>query len=211
MQVELTHLGDIKDPSMVLPRTSKLYTKKEPSDKFILILEGRAVVTIGQTEMTFEAGPWHSFGNELLDRLHQITTSIKVNQPSQSPRSSHGALATTAAGSTVAITQLNDVDMKKVNFVPDFTATIRDDCTYLEISAQTYLLAYKSTLINKNRPDGVQDNKDGLMGELEDPCIQEIPLNKITSEGHLEEDTVVVVRSNGSLKRKNVSFDVFNF
>jgi hypothetical protein len=49
------------------------------------------------------------------------------------------------------------------------------------------------------------------MGELEDPCIQESPLNKITSEGHLEEDTVVVVRSNGSLKRKNVSFDVFNY
>lgn len=57
-KVELTHLGDIKDPNMVLPRTSKLYAKKEPSDKFILILEGRAVVTIGQTEMTFEAGPW---------------------------------------------------------------------------------------------------------------------------------------------------------
>lgn len=33
---------------MVLPRNSRLYTKKEPSDKFILILEGRALVTIGQ-------------------------------------------------------------------------------------------------------------------------------------------------------------------
>lgn len=47
-KVELSHLADINDPKMVYPRTSKLYTKKEPSDKFILILEGRAIVTIGQ-------------------------------------------------------------------------------------------------------------------------------------------------------------------
>lgn len=82
--------------------------------------------------------------------------------------------------------QLNDVDVKKVDFVPDFTATIRDDCTYLEISAQTYLLAYKSTLINKKqRQDGAPD-KDGIMSDFEDGNLKnEIPLNKITSEGFL--------------------------
>lgn len=149
----------------------------------------------------------------MLDRLHQITTNLKKSQTQQSPRSSQGALAvgsTATPTSTTAITSLNDVDMKKVTFIPDFTATIRDDCTYLEISAQTYLLAYKSTLINKNRPEGVQDNRDGIINELEleDPRItQEIPLNKITSEGHLEEDTVIV-RSNGSLKKRNVSQNV---
>jgi hypothetical protein len=207
----LGHLGDIKDPGMVLPRTARLYTKKEPSDKFILILEGRALVTIGQTEMTFEAGPWHSFGNELLDRLHQFTSANKKDQTSQSPRSSQAALVTgiISTGSTVAITQPNDIDAKKITFIPDFTATIRDDCTYLEISAQTYLLAYKSTLINKNRTDGVQENKDGIIADLEDPrVVQEIPLNKITSEGYLEEDTVVV-RSNGSIKKRNVRFLAF--
>jgi hypothetical protein len=133
---------------------------------------------------------------------------MKTVQPTQSPRSSQGALAigsTAASSSTAAITQLNDVDMKKINFIPDFTATIRDDCTFLEISAQTYLLAYKSTLINKNRPDGVPlDGKDGLLNDLEEPKKEEIPLNKITSEGHLKEDTVnVAVRSNGSIKRRN--------
>ncbi|KAI6191501.1 hypothetical protein M3Y97_00235100 [Aphelenchoides bicaudatus] len=172
-KVELTHLGEIKDANMVLPRNSRLYTKKEPSDKFILILEGRALVTIGQTEMTFEAGPWHCFGNELLDRLHQITNSMKSGQPTQSPRSSHGALAigstTTANPSTATINQINDVDVKKINFIPDFTATIRDDCTFLEISAQTYLLAYKSTLLSKNRPDGTVDGKDGFLNDFEEP------------------------------------------
>ena len=33
---------------MIVPRLAKLYTKDELSDKFILILEGRVSVTIGQ-------------------------------------------------------------------------------------------------------------------------------------------------------------------
>ena len=53
-KVELSHLTDANDPKTVYPRTSRLYTKKEPSDKFILILEGRAIVTIGQVSSI-----WH--------------------------------------------------------------------------------------------------------------------------------------------------------
>ncbi|EPB69432.1 CBS domain protein, partial [Ancylostoma ceylanicum] len=67
--VELSHLPDMYEPKAVVPRTAKLYTKQEYSEKFILILEGRALVTIGQDEMTFEAGPWHAFGTEMLERL----------------------------------------------------------------------------------------------------------------------------------------------
>ncbi|KAK6762679.1 hypothetical protein RB195_023407 [Necator americanus] len=67
--VELSHLPDMYDPKAGVPRPAKLYTKQEYSEKFILILEGRALVTIGQDEMTFEAGPWHAFGTEMLERL----------------------------------------------------------------------------------------------------------------------------------------------
>lgn len=186
-KVELSHLADMNDPKMVYPRTSKLYTKKEASDKFILILEGRAIVTIGQNEMTFEAGPWHCFGNELLDRLLQLVQQHPVPE-----RSSQGALnAIPSGGSTMSQLFENE---KKITFVPDYSATIRDDCTYLEISAHTYLLAYKSTLISRNRTekDIIGDNFhiDG-----------EIPINKITSAGYLEED-VALLRSNGSLKKR---------
>lgn len=38
---------------------------------------------------------------------------------------------------------------KKITFTPDYSVTIQDDCTYLEISAQTYLLAYKTTLLSR--------------------------------------------------------------
>jgi len=48
-KVEVSHLTDINDAlTSALPRKAKLYTKKQLSDKFILILEGRAVITIGQ-------------------------------------------------------------------------------------------------------------------------------------------------------------------
>ncbi len=48
--VEFSHLPDIGDPKAAMPRTAKLYTKQEPSDRFILILEGRVMVTIGQVD-----------------------------------------------------------------------------------------------------------------------------------------------------------------
>lgn len=47
-KVELSHLSEMNEPEMIYPRISKLYTKKEPTDKFILILEGRTIVNIGQ-------------------------------------------------------------------------------------------------------------------------------------------------------------------
>lgn len=47
-KVELSHLAEINDSQKVYPRTSKIYTKNQITDKFILILEGRAVVNIGE-------------------------------------------------------------------------------------------------------------------------------------------------------------------
>lgn len=55
--------------------------------------------------------------------------------------------------------QLFEYDAKKITFIPDYSAIIRDDCTYLEISAQTYLRAYKSTLISRNRSENNPNNK----------------------------------------------------
>uniref|UniRef100_A0A1I8EDB0 Cyclic nucleotide-binding domain-containing protein n=1 Tax=Wuchereria bancrofti TaxID=6293 RepID=A0A1I8EDB0_WUCBA len=126
--VEFSHLPDMNDPKTVIPRTAKLYTKQEPSERFILILEGRAMVTIGQNEMTFEAGPWHCFGGEFLEQLVTFSRNSL---------------------STSGVSPSEPVKKSAVSFTPDFSAVVRDDCTYLEITAQTYLLAYKSTLISK--------------------------------------------------------------
>ncbi|VDM49453.1 unnamed protein product [Toxocara canis] len=145
-RVEFSHLPDMNDPKTVIPRTAKLYTKQEPSERFILILEGRAMVTIGQNAMTFEAGPWHCFGGELLDRLVQLAqqqcgggiASVQQQPPVSFSRNS-------LPGNSPS----DNSKKPTTTFIPDFSAVVRDDCTYLEITAQTYLLAYKSTLISK--------------------------------------------------------------
>ncbi|VDK48228.1 unnamed protein product, partial [Gongylonema pulchrum] len=180
-RVEFSHLPDMNDPKTVIPRTAKLYTKQEPSERFILILEGRAMVTIGQNEMTFEAGPWHCFGGELLDQLvtvaqQQYGVATAQTQQQQgldaqfsltdifnkksffvegggggSGGGGGGAQVTFSRNSlsTSGVSPSEAVKKSTITFTPDFSAVVRDDCTYLEITAQTYLLAYKSTLISK--------------------------------------------------------------
>src|SRR4051812_12231855 len=104
--------------------------------------------------MTFEAGPWHCFGNELLVRLIQIIDQQNQQQkhpPLAEPtpqtknlkvggggRGSRGALALpptgpgsismpSGAAATTTTTQPFDFDVKKITFVPDYSAVIRDD------------------------------------------------------------------------------------
>ncbi|OZC05783.1 hypothetical protein X798_07241 [Onchocerca flexuosa] len=141
----------MNDPKTVIPRTAKLYTKQEPSERFILILEGRAMVTIGQNQMTFEAGPWHCFGDELLEQLVTVAQQQYGTAAGQSQQQGSGTQGTFPRSSISAsvISPSEPVKKSLTSFTPDFSAVVRDDCTYLEITAQTYLLAYKSTLISK--------------------------------------------------------------
>ncbi|KJH41677.1 hypothetical protein DICVIV_12347 [Dictyocaulus viviparus] len=121
------------EPKAVVPRTAKLYTKHEYSEKFILILEGRALVTIGQAEMTFEAGPWHAFGMEMLE--HLVARCDLDRRALGDVEHSRNSLTTDAS--------------KKFGFVPDYSVVVRDECTFLEISAHDWLVAYRSTLMSR--------------------------------------------------------------
>ncbi|KAE9415509.1 hypothetical protein Angca_006815, partial [Angiostrongylus cantonensis] len=132
-RVELSHLPDMYEPKAVVPRTAKLYTKQEYSEKFILILEGRAMVTIGQAEMTFEAGPWHAFGTEMLEHL--------VARNEVDPR----ALGDVEQSRN----SLSSDSSKRLGFVPDYSVVVRDDCTFLEITAHDWVAAYRSTLMSR--------------------------------------------------------------
>lgn len=53
-KVELSHLAEINDSEMIYPRTSKIFTKNVITDKFILILEGRAIVNIGEVSLMMD-------------------------------------------------------------------------------------------------------------------------------------------------------------
>ncbi|CAD5233733.1 unnamed protein product [Bursaphelenchus xylophilus] len=171
-KIELFH---VKDASNTIPSHARLYHNKTPSDKFILILEGRATVTIGETNMTFQAGPWHCFGKELLDViLDDINKSRLAEECPASPK-------------------ILAAETKRLTFVPDYTVVIKDHCTYLEITPETYSLAFKTTLITRNRDKFEQKNP-----------IEEQPgkVHKTTSEGELKTNNASLPTSPSSALRK---------
>ncbi|KAK6033226.1 hypothetical protein OSTOST_00591 [Ostertagia ostertagi] len=145
-RVELSHLPDMYEPKAVVPRTAKLYTKQEYSEKFILILEGRALVTIGQDEMMFEAGPWFAFGTEMLERL--VAKSECDSRALGDVDHSRNSLVSDTT--------------KKLGFIPDYTVVVRDECTFLEITAHSWMLACRSTLMSRGGTRPSFTDVDGL-------------------------------------------------
>lgn len=71
--------------------------------------------------MTFEAGPWNAFGQNVLAKL--VEQSVTVSQEGN------------ALGS--------------IGFMPDYTVVIRESCTFLDIPASAYRNARKATLLSR--------------------------------------------------------------
>lgn len=44
----------------------KIYEQGKPADYFVLVLEGRVEVTVGQEQLLFECGPFTYFGTQAL-------------------------------------------------------------------------------------------------------------------------------------------------
>ncbi|TMS39040.1 hypothetical protein L596_005632 [Steinernema carpocapsae] len=134
----------------VIPKSAKLFNKGEISHRFILILEGRALVTIGAGEMKFEAGPWHAFGSEV---LRKITKTCKTLTRSMS------------------VADGNDLSNKRPDlaFTPDYSVVIKDDCTYFEVSASSYVNAHRASLMQREIGKGdFQSSNNSLNGFVEE-------------------------------------------
>ncbi|CAB3409191.1 unnamed protein product [Caenorhabditis bovis] len=132
-RIDVSSLMALGDDAINVPRLAKLYTKDEPSDKYILILEGRVQVTIGQSTMMFEAGPWHHFGDEIMRKMVAAAATL---------------------GRSTSIIGTSDLSARRPDlmFRPDFTAIVKDTCTYLEISVSAYINAYKASLMQREKP-----------------------------------------------------------
>ena len=59
--------------------TTLIYTQGKPADYFVLILEGRVEVIVGQECLTFESGPFTYFGIQALTQNIGIGTWTPVN------------------------------------------------------------------------------------------------------------------------------------
>ncbi|KAK5984447.1 Metal transporter CNNM4 [Trichostrongylus colubriformis] len=131
-RVDISALMTMSNSAVNVPKVAKLYTKDEMSDRFVLILEGRVQVTIGQSGMMFEAGPWHSFGSEVLKKLVQCASTLSRS---------------------TSIVDTTDLSCRRPDlmFKPDYSVIVKEDCTYLDVSVAAYINAYKSTLMQREK------------------------------------------------------------
>ncbi|KAI6196488.1 hypothetical protein M3Y94_01115500 [Aphelenchoides besseyi] len=105
-----------------------LYTAGVSSRRFILILEGQAMVQFESSGMCFHVGPWESFGIPILSA---IEANVVVTRLKASTRS----LFT------------GESPVQAVAFVPDFTLFVTTNCKYLQITAGAYLAAIRASNI----------------------------------------------------------------
>ncbi len=99
---------------------------------------------IGKGGLTFEAGPFQSFGTEVMETMWEICSAQTqgYGEKHQLSASSMALPPKEEAGGSFR---------KKVEFIPDFTVFVKTDVTYLIISANTYLSAYRLSLIENHR------------------------------------------------------------
>ncbi|PIO71804.1 hypothetical protein TELCIR_06290 [Teladorsagia circumcincta] len=154
-RVDISALMAMSNSAVNVPKVAKLYTKDEMSDRFILILEGRVQVTIGQSGMMFEAGPWHCFGGEILKKLIQgaATLSRSTSIVGEYWHTRWGVVGYGGGLTNCTCTDTTDLSCRRPDlmFKPDYSVVIKEDCTYLDVNVAAYINAYKSTLMQRER------------------------------------------------------------
>ncbi|EGT29877.1 hypothetical protein CAEBREN_28095 [Caenorhabditis brenneri] len=170
-KVETTQFSCLKEVGVVQPKPAVLYKKGEFSNKFIMILSGRAVVTIGKEEMRLEAGAWHSFGTEVLDAMAEAIER---------------SLTQTTSRSNMSLN--TEITNNSIGFVPDFDAVILYECIFCEFTASDLLLAFNSSQIMQNNSK-VQVVRSNSRTSL----IEEIPKENMSTpirNGSVKQRTV---------------------
>ncbi|KRY29679.1 Metal transporter CNNM2 [Trichinella spiralis] len=107
-----------------------LYQKDQQSDLFVLMLEGRAQVRIGRTDMLFDAGPFHHFGYEALAPLAEA-----ANAASGRAQCWNDGMSLLTAS----------------KFTPDYTVRVDRDVVFFHLRAEQYLNALLATMVERGQ------------------------------------------------------------
>ncbi|KAK3595841.1 hypothetical protein CHS0354_014663 [Potamilus streckersoni] len=120
-----------KDPET---QTEKNFIYKDgiACDYFILILEGHVEVAVGKEKMSFTGGPFSYYGVQALN----VSESLLV------PTSNS-----------------DSIYVKHDPYIPDFTMTAMTDLQLLKITRAQYIVARRSTLMGRNKPESSQEEE----------------------------------------------------
>ncbi|KAK5973762.1 hypothetical protein GCK32_014163 [Trichostrongylus colubriformis] len=98
-----------------------------------------------QDEMMFDAGQWFAFGTEMLELL--VVKSEADARAMGDVDHSRNSLVS---------------DTTKLGFIPGYTVVVRDECTFLVITAHSWVLACRSTLMSRGGTRPSSTGMDGL-------------------------------------------------
>lgn len=104
------------------PEKIYLYKRNIAADYFVLVLQGKVEVTVGQEEFVFEESQFSSFGAPAL-----VSSSLTNSNPGivgSNPKSSY-------------------------QYIPDYTVCVMTDITYLKIPRSMYRMAIKATMMER--------------------------------------------------------------
>ncbi|KAM3719370.1 Metal transporter cnnm-2 [Dirofilaria immitis] len=121
--------------------------------------------------MEFEAGPWTSFGNEILDQLDEfVSGNLRNNEDDFSLSDSKSQL------------------IHSIQFNPDFDLFVTDFCRFLHLTVSAYLNAIKVTKIARaarNKQDSIGSLlKTSLCSgnSIQSGCLSEILTKRESSK-----------------------------
>ncbi|XP_055350588.1 unextended protein-like [Paramacrobiotus metropolitanus] len=138
-----------KKPNEVTP--TFVYKKGRPADFFVLVLEGRVEVQIGNEDLVFESGPFTYFGKTALGG----ELGLKPEEIAQLVKAPFPALATGKASLPGARISLDKSKMTGT-FTPDFTVYATSDVLFLRIKLAHYIAALRATALERqHRPSGL--------------------------------------------------------
>lgn len=113
-----------------------IFQAGKAADYFVLVLEGRCLVTVSKEKLVFETGPFSYFGLPV----------ITVNTPDQ-----------VSGGSSTSINAIDAPPFKA--FIPDYTVETSGETVYMKVHYAVYLSARRATQLERHpKQDG--DSKE---------------------------------------------------
>lgn len=129
------------DPALVI------FEQGKAVDYFVLILEGRVEVIVGNEDLTFECGPFTFFGSDaLVQNIGGIEHKSSIRERKEITRS-----AEPKDNIRGSLQSLNMNALMKHSFEPDYTVKAIKDVLYITIKRNLYLAALRATLMEKSQ------------------------------------------------------------
>ncbi|XP_072026763.1 metal transporter CNNM2-like isoform X2 [Amphiura filiformis] len=125
-----------------------IFQRGHPADYFVLILQGRVEVAIGNENLIFEQGPFGFFGqNAILPPGVKDRSNSTANSESKASLQSIGSFSSGHG--------------PHPQFIPDFTVRILTDVQYMRVSRFQYKAARTATLVDsENKANSPSQTKD---------------------------------------------------